>query len=262
MVARGYPLVNISFPVISCDTISMIYLVYGNDREQVQAKSRSLIDSLLKKKPDASFFTLNDENISENILDEYSQSQGLFENKYIVLVDGILGVKDKRDLILDRREELKVSPHIFIIREGSLDKATFTKIEKHAEKVQEYSLKEGAVKKKTESNFFAVSDALGSRDKKALWVLYQQAKRDGAEDEQIHGILWWQMKSMMLAAKTKSAAEAGLNPFVYGKATRFAANFSAPELASKASELLALYHDSRRGRGDLATGLEKYILGL
>ena len=115
---------------------------------------------------------------------------------------------------------------------------------------------------KDEFKIFALTDALGARDKKALWTLYRKAVELGKVPEEIHGILFWQVKSMVLAARSKSAGEAGLNPFVYGKAKRYAENYSGDELKAMLEKLVTIYHDSHRGVCDFETAMEIFLLGI
>ncbi len=237
----------------------MLYCIYGSDKDKARAKAADLVAALQKKKPDAAFFKMTDEDFTESHLEEYIGGQGLFANKYIVLCDGLFLNKEIKEIVVKRLKDINASQNVFIFREGELDKATLTKIEKNSEKVQEYSFDEKPVKKQ-EFNVFSLADALGKRDRKSLWVLYRQAKDANVEDEQIHGILFWQLKSLILAQVSRSAAEAGLNPFVFGKAQGFARNFSKEELLVKSGELVRLYHEARRGVHDLDMALEKWIL--
>ncbi len=239
----------------------MLYFLYGEDKDKARAKATGLVETLLKKKPDAAFFKLTDENFSEAHFEEYIGGQGLFENKYIVLADGLFGNKEIKEFVVKRLKDLKESQNIFILREGETDKATLTKIEKNAEKVQEFALA-NAPQKKEEFKIFSLTDAFGRRDRKALWVLYQQAKLANVEDEQIHGILFWQVKNMLVSMQTKSAADAGLNPFVFTKAQGFARNFKNEELVKKSAELVELYHDARRGIHELGSAMECFILSI
>jgi hypothetical protein len=206
-------------------------------------------------------------------MDEYIGGQGLFSNKYIVLIKGIFSKKDVKEMFLEKIKEMAGSPNIFIVAEGVVDAASLKKIEKHAEKIQEF---ESGVSKdgnggmgggagqnfasKEEFKIFDMADALGARDKKTLWTLYRKAIDSGKVPEEIHGILFWQAKSIALAAQTKSAGEAGLNPFVYGKAKRYAENYSKEELEGLLGDLVSVYHDGHRGLHDFETALEVLIL--
>lgn len=194
-------------------------------------------------------------------MDELLGGQGLFHNKMIVQMDGLLKNKEIKETIVDNLKEMKESENVFIFIEEELDKITLGKFEKKAEKVQEF---EPDVPKETEGKFkiFSLTKALGRRDKKQLWILYSQAKRAGVSDEEIHGILFWQIKAMLLASKTKSAKEAGLNPFVYSKSSGFLKNFSENEVQKISSDLVTIYHEARRGRYELFSALEKFVLSI
>ncbi len=238
----------------------MLYFLYGEDQERARAKTQELIDSLRSKKPDASFVKLEAESFSASRLEEAIGGQGLFENKYIIFIDSVFVSKETKEVFISALQEIAASENIFIALEGKVDKATLTKIEKKSAKVQEFSFAKTAVKKKPDFNIFSLTDAFGSRDKKSLWVLYQKALQHDSAPEEIHGILFWQLKSMLVSFESSSAKEAGLAPFVFMKAKSFLKNFSPDELKNLSKKLVALYSDARRGAVEFEIGLEKFIL--
>ncbi len=253
----------------------MIYFLYGNATDEgtkaAHKKARDLSTELCKKKPDASLFTLNEENWNESAIEEYTASQGLFEKKYIVVVQDILTKKDRKETFLDSIELFAESPNIFIVVEPSIDKTSLKKIEKHAAKVQEFapntpntSEARGGVGKSQKKDFviFDLADALGSRNKKRLWLLYREAIDAGKVPEEIHGILFWQVKAIAIAMRTGTPAESGLNPFVYRKAKDFSEQFNTLELRTMMQRLVSVYHDAHRGLCDFETALEMFILEL
>lgn len=243
----------------------MIYLFYGQDIDQARRKSNGVVDSLLKKRPDAALFRLDSDTWQEAAFDEYVGGQGLFVQKYIVVLDRLFEKKEIKEYVMERLKALKESDNIFIVLENALDKATLAKFEKNAEKVQVFGEgQEGAVKNKKSADFnmFAITDALGARNQKRLWTIYQQALRHGVVSEELHGILFWQVKSMLLAAVSKDVKESGLNPFVYGKAKNYAKNFTLPELRKISSQLIAMYHRAHRGEVDFDAELEKFFLSV
>lgn len=244
----------------------MLYLIYGTDTDRAREKSHALFDALKAKKPDASSGIVRAEDMTPERIEEMTQTQGLFENKQIILMDRTLETPEVRDIVVDRLDGFKESPNIFIFCEGKLTKEVLKKIEKRAEKVTEYALAEagegGGASSKKDNGFFALADALGSRDKKSFWVLIRRALEDDAAPEELHGILFWQAKNMALAARTASASEAGLNPFVYGKAKRFAANFKEGEVDGLISKLVNMYHEAHRGTVDFSVELEKLALDI
>lgn len=238
----------------------MIYLLYGQDVAQARKKAHELVDSLLKKRPDAAFFKLDTENWQEAAFDEYIAGQGLFVQKYIVLLDRLFENKEIKEYVSAKIKDLGESENIFIVLEGIIDAATLKKLEKHGEKIQEFGSNEKELKKKPEFNIFSMTDALGARDKKKLWTLYQKAIRGRAVAEEIHGMIFWQIKSLLLASTTEDAKEAGLNPFVYSKAKGYSRNFKEQELKTISSQLISMYHDAHRGKVSFDGELEKFLL--
>ena len=240
----------------------MIYLFYGNDIDKVRQKANGVVESLLKKRPDASLFRLNSDTWQEAAFDEYVGGQGLFVQKYIVVLDRLFEKKEIKEYVVDRLKALKTSDNIFIVLEGDLDKATLGKFEKTAEKVQNFGEEKSPTNKKVAFNMFAITDALGARNQKRLWLLYQQALRNNVVSEELHGILFWQIKSILLALTSKDAKEAGLNPFVYTKAKNYAKNFTLTELKKISSQLVVIYHQAHRGEVDFDSALEKFFLSI
>ena len=229
-------------------------------------------DGLLKKKPDAAFFRVTAENWNQVNFEEYLAGQGLFNDKYIVFLDNILEETTIKDYILEKLPEISKSANIFIWLERKIAKPVADKIKKNAEKAQEFletsekgrdfSVEGGKTFSLGEFNIFSLADAFGRRDKKNLWTLYQKATMREIPAEEISGVLFWQLKSMILAEKSKSAEEAGIKPFVFSKAKAFARNYKEDELKNISSELVSIYHDSHRGIGDFETALEAFILGI
>lgn len=226
---------------------------------QARSKLNGLIEKLLSRKPDAMLIRIDDESFDEENFLGTIESQGLFEAHSIVVLDKVFQNSDGKSVILDSLKELKKSENVFIILEEKLDKKTVTRIEKQSEKVQEFT----SVEKKKESfNIFALTDALGDRNRKNLWVLYQKGKMQNISDEEMHGILFWAVKSMMLAQASVNAKEAGLNPFVFSKNKRYADNYSEKELQTMSSSLVNLYHNARRGKETLDVAFERFILSV
>lgn len=117
-------------------------------------------------------------------------------------------------------------------------------------------------KARAEFNVFAFTDAVGSRKKRDAWVLYQKALASGMSAEEIFYKLFWQVKTMMLAAKTRNAEEADMKSFPYSKAKGFLKNFKPGELEKISQELVAGYHNVRKGREETETFIEKTLLNI
>ncbi len=234
--------------------------MYGTDHEKTREKTRALTDVLQKKKPDALFYRITPLNYEENPIGQLVSGQGLFESKYIVFYDTIFESKEAKEEIVSTLSEIKASDNIFIFLEKELDKKTFDTIQKYAEKVQEFRATE--TKKKKEYNPFAISDALLSKDKKKLWMLLMEAKKKGNAAEEMHGIIWWQIKVLKLASVTKDAKEAELSPFVYSKAKAASKNFSEGQINTMLFDLASMYHEAHRGENDLWLEMERWGLSL
>ena len=238
----------------------MIYFSYGTDRQTIQKKTRATFEALQKKKPDASFVSFDGENFTFADLEAISGSQGLFEKKIVAKLSDILTNKALVDDVLKLLPQMKASENIIVWSEGEVNKVPLEKIKKNAEKVEEFLIKE--FKQKKEFNIFALTDALGNRDKKNLWILLVEAMRRGTASEEIHGTLFWQLKTIILAKITKTAEEAGLKPYAYSKAKSFAKNWSEAELSLVITNFVDMYHKAHRGEIDFETKLEKFVLSL
>ena len=215
----------------------MIYFYYGSDIDKSREKAHSLIDSLMKKKPDASLLKMNNEDFDIPKLQEYIGSQGLFSNKYIVFLDRLCDDKEIKDDFLDKLKEISESENIFIILEGKIDKATATKIEKKSEKTIVLNLSEKIEKK--DNNTFALANAFGKRNAKEAWMLYRKAIDEGIAPEALHGMIFWKVKSMILAG--------GMG-------------WDVEELKKIMDELITIYHEARRGKYELETAMEAFIM--
>lgn len=243
----------------------MFYFLYGEDKDKARKKAHELIDSLTKKRPNASFFKVDSENFSLGKLEEFIGGQGLFESKQIVFLDNLVGDKEIKEEVLSKIKEIKESPNAFVFLEGKVDKATLGEMEKSAEKVQEFKLASSAAsakESKEKFNVFSLVDFFGRRDKKNLWALYQEAISQGVAPEEINGVLFWQLKSMIVASKSKNINESGLSPYVFQKSKNYARNYSEEEMKKMSSALVSVYHDSRRGIHDFDIALERFILGI
>lgn len=151
--------------------------------------------------------------------------------------------------------EMSASSNQFVIIEGPLLAAAKKPYQKHATRFEEYTAL------KTERfNTFALTDALLQKDKKSLWVLFVEAKRRGVSDEEIIGILWWQLKMLWLAKLTTTASEAGVKDYPYRKTKSALAKFPNHDIERLSHSLLSVYHEGHAGQVDTALSLERWLL--
>lgn len=234
----------------------MLYVIHGTDTNKAREKVRSLTDTLLSKKPDSNLFNLNEENFSTGQISELIGGAGLFEQNYIVILDKLLKTAHQES-VFDYLPNIGSSSNVFILIEETINKKELKKLEKHSAKIQEYSQKEKA--KQQDYNIFKLTDILGSKNAPKLWTEYQKAVMSGKSAEEIHGILLWQVRSMIAAEKSSSPTEAGLKPFVYSKSKKYASNYRDDGLKELSHKLVEVFHEARRGK-DFEVGLEQTIL--
>lgn len=237
----------------------MIYFYYGEDRDKVYKKAKGVFEALKSKKPDATFVSFNEENLSQSEIQSIINSQGLFERKIVARVSDILGNSELAKEMITFIESLASSENIVIWSESNGTKINLDKIKKYAEKSEEFSNK---IENKNSFNIFSISDAIGNRDKKKFWNLILEAIRNGVSPEEIHGTIWWQIKVIIISTKTDSAEEAQLKPFVYSNARKFSKNWASEDLRSVSQRLVSMYHMSHLGECDLNIELEKLALSI
>ena len=238
----------------------MIYFYYGQDKTAIHKKASKIFLSLKTKKPDASFVSLDGENVSPSAISELYQSQGLFEQKVVAYFRNIISESELEDEISKKISDLAKSQNIFIWTEYKVSKETLVLFKKNSEKIDIIETKE---KKKTyeEFNMFSLAEAFGKRDKKSLWMLFQKARMK-ASAEEIHGILFWQLKSILVAEASKTAEEADMKPYTFSKSKGYVRNYSVEELQKISEIFIEMYHDAHRGKGDFMLALEKFILSI
>jgi len=253
----------------------MIFLFHGTDKIKAREMAHKAVEAAKKKHEGAEFFKLRPEDFLENKLDELIASQGLFYSGSIVFADSLFENEEIGEIVIKKIKEISESPNFFVFLDNKLNKKELEKFEKFAQKIEEFKKPERKLSKKEELaargekiDFFEFTDALGAKDKKGLWTLYQDALAEEVPSEEVHGILFWQVKAMLSAILSKSAEEVGMKEYPYSKAKQYAKNYgkTAEEAETKLKQMSAtlcdMYHEAHRGNIDFAVGLEKFILEL
>lgn len=237
----------------------MLYFLYG-DVSKAAEKARSMVDALLSKQPDAARFKIDSDNWSQGEMEGLLHGQGLFSQRYIIELRHLFEKADTAESVLSFLPEIASSENIFIWVDRDVDEKNIKEIEKHAAKVQEFSVAK-KFDNKPEFNLFSLGDALIDRNKQKLWTLFQDAL-NYFPPEEIHGTLFWQMKNMVLVGKVKTATDADMKPFVFSKAKQASKKYSENEMEKMLGKLLAVSHESRRGNHDFGIALERWILSI
>lgn len=205
----------------------MIYILAGNDTKKkntyINKLSKGVIPSVLDVK-----------DLTREALLSLASSVSLFSDQIIIRTDGLM----KSDISLDK-DELEIlsqSRTVFIFTEDKLLSTALSKYKKFAT-IENFILPEE--KPKPKINTFDIALYFGKKEKLKTWILYKDAISSGVSPEEISGILFWKIKSL-LTLKTKV--------------------FSDNDLKKMASRLVSLYHDSHLGKTDFNIGLEQFIL--
>ncbi len=236
----------------------MLYFIYGNDRAKGLKHFQKLRDKL--SAGGRNVVIVDEGGVSNEALEEMSSVRGLFGETTLFIINSIIEKKEEQEIVVLSVKTLASSPNHFLIFEPTFAKAITAEILAHATETFEYAL----VKNDTRPafNIFSLGDALGDRNKKDLWVLYQRAVFSGLSSEEICGTLLWSVKNMALMKSAKSGDDAGLNPFVAKKSRGFAEKYTAEEIARLSRGLVRVYHEAHRGGEPMEIGLERFILSL
>ena len=210
----------------------MLYFYSGTDREKARDTLNKALAKAAKKQP---IVRISDANTLAD-LSEALRGSGMFGQTRAVVLDGVFGNEEMREVVLEALPHMGRSEELFYILEGKLDAETRKKLEKHAETSERFDAK----KEKEGGEIFSLAFALKRGDKKALWVGYQRALLRDEAPEAIHGVLFWGAKDMFM--KTRGAEHERAGKLV--------------------AELAELPHEARRQGFELAYALERYILGI
>ena len=233
----------------------MLKVFYGTDTVAVR---QTAFDFVVEQ--EATDVTLTYIDSSSYVVGALADAVGatsLFGGSELFVIDTPSSNKDFDAEVKSSLEALTESNNVFVVIEENLLAAPKKQYTKYAESIVEFK-----GEKVERFNAFAMADALAEKDRKKLWVLLQEAKAAGLSAEEIIGTLWWQLKSMRLAAATGNAAEAGMKDFPYNKAKRALSKFKDDELEKTSRNLLSLYHDGHLGKRDIDLALEKWTLTL
>jgi DNA polymerase III delta subunit len=183
-------------------------------------------------------------------------ASGLFSSKIALHLDRPLEDAESKAFFIEHVKNFANAETIVIATTLALDAETKKKIPKNAG-VETFDVQEE--KNESAPSAFALTDAYVKGDRKQMWVLYRKFIESGMSPEEIHGVLSWQVRALVLASKSKGAIEAGLKPFVYTKAKSALMNLQRPP-EDISRELVSLYHQSRAGQGSLENLLEVFLL--
>jgi DNA polymerase III delta subunit len=232
----------------------MLHVFFGNDTETVRRSAYAKIEELRKHSASLAVSQLEATAYVTGQLLALSATVSLFGGEEAYIIDTPEENLVYKEELLRDATALARSPVHFIVITGPLlapEKKALLK----ADSQNEYK-REALVR----FNSFSLAEALSRKDKRSLWLLLQEAAAARLPAEEIIGMLWWQLKTLRLAERTTSAAEAGIKEFPYNKAKRALANFKPGEVEMLSRSLLRLYHDGHAGKRDINLALEEWVL--
>lgn len=227
----------------------MLQIFFGTDTSAVRAAAFAAVADTEVAAPD---ILLGESYVSGQLADAVG-GVSLFGAARAVVID--TPTSEMVDELVPLLPSMAGSSDTFIIIEGPLLAAAKKRYQKHTPHLTEY-----VATKAERFNTFALAEALAQRQKKQAWVLLQQALMAGIAPEEIIGVLWWQLKSMRLAAVTNTAAEAGMKDFPYRKAKQALNVWSVNDVVRVSHSLLQIYHEGHGGEIDLTLALEQWTL--
>ena len=214
----------------------MLSLFYGNDFEKRKiAREREIFD-FKKKFSNFEILIITDTKADPFLIESLSFGGGLFDKKFLVLLEYTLENEEFCNFILPKLKILQESNNAFLFLERSLVKENLKNFIKIGAKIEEFSLP----KTEKKDNVFLVANAIEQRNKKNAWLLFNKLLKNGVAGEKILGILFWKIKDMIVKKKFR--------------------NFSEIELKQLSSKFTQAFHEGHRGGRKIEDGIEKIIL--
>lgn len=227
----------------------MLSVFFGSDRKAVVDATNNAATK------NGEVVTIDEQSFVPNQFEDLTANTSLFGEVLTYVIDTPSSEAEFNESCLASLQDMAESQNQFFVIEGALLASVKKKYAKHAATLEEFS-----ADKPERFNTFSLAEAFAKRDKKTLWVLIQEARLLGIKEEEMIGILWWQIKAIRLASVTKTADEAGMKEYPYRKAKQALSKYSEDEILDTARNLLQLYHEGHKGVTDIELSFEKWAL--
>ena len=208
----------------------MLFVFLGTDTKKALAALNTAVSKLKQ-----SVVRVSDASSLEDVRAALGGG-GMFGEKRSVVLDRLSDNDELWQLVLAQLQSLREQSDTFFIYEEKADAATKKLLQTYAGNVEVFNEAKSAKPKPT---VFALVNYMNARDKKNLWVGYQQELSIGNAPEAIHGTLFWGAKQALLSARNAKEVE---------RAKKYVA------------QLAELPHESRRHGEELEYALERFIL--
>ncbi len=212
----------------------MLYVFVGDTI--ARNRVHTIVQALTARAPHASISTLgpSDPITVEALFGE----QGLFHAKRIIVLDSVLESADAALFLKKNAADMRASPHVFIVREERMPSTILKVLQKHADKIEEFHPVKAQAK---QDDVFGVARAVAQGQAERAWIVYREALKKGAAPEAVHGMVFWQLKQLLL------------KPVSMWKKER---------IEQALSECAVLPYKTRARGGDVEHALETFILSL
>lgn len=239
----------------------MIQLFCGDDTKKSLLKFDKYIEAAQLKRPEASVFELTDENLTQQLVEELAQGQTLWFPRSLVMGRRMFEKENKADILKSALPLLAQSESLFVFWEDGEDPKLIKTVKDLDQKVE--ILSQSAGRGGQAFNLFLLSDALLNRDRKSLWLGFNQALKAGIAPQEIFWNLWWQLRVLLaVGAEPGSQDLPGLKPFVVQKAKRGLSKFKREELESLADKFGQIFAGEFPDSDEFTFRLESAILSL
>ncbi len=233
----------------------MLSLFSGNDHRAIRQALEPVINAPQK---DGSY-RRHIGDVSIAMLDPYF-SDSLFGETYVVHLDGVSAFSEEVKVLLSMHMKTMLdSNNHFILFDEKFSK----EFKDEAKKLKIPIVDHSQETKESGPSVFAFTDLYLTRDKKGAWLSLIRLFREGAVPEEVHGALFWAVKSLFLVqgeALGTNAEELGMKPYPYQKSQRFAVKWTSDEVAGAVRELTGMLEKTRKEGGDLGVSLERFVL--
>lgn len=238
----------------------MLYIITGEYGARIDKINK---DILSVRKEGDTVERIESSKFDEMPISETTKQGSMFGNKSFFVFTDLLSLKDREEKLLDHAKDMVESNNVFILHETKILKLILNKLEKAGGEIIEIKKEKLEGKRKVYQdepfNLFLLTEALGEKNKKKLWILFREAVEKGSPIEEIHGLLNWQVKNMIMV-KTEDG-NPDMHPFAYRKTSQFAKNFEMQDLQKLSGDLVRIFHERETGI-PLEMKIEGFILDL
>jgi hypothetical protein len=183
-------------------------------------------------------------------------AQDLFGGATVVAFDGLLDHPDSSEWY---SPILATSPHHICIRELAPKKEMLELFQK----IGKVEVCTEPKPTKSQPLTFVLADAVIARDKQRAFALYHQCVREGGVPEEIHGVLFWAIKSLffVMLGNIDDAMVGGVGQYQYKKIVVHTKKWSIDEVALRIRMLKDMFHEAHHAKGvDLDIRIERMLL--